>query len=217
MLRGAVTINYAIACLIMASLWMCTEPKPEPETETETGNEPDSLPEVNGEVLFHNQSFQYEQVECYISGTVGGPTTYSLSINFVDSLDRSINFSIQDAENDPAKLSEIGLHRATGGFRDGINNRLTSPHFLISSLDETQLSLTWEHITVEEYTFSGNGYISVHERIELECADSVWVGGRFAYPGDIEYDSYFESYCEPEYFYPSQKILFECQDGRRWG
>jgi hypothetical protein len=49
--------------------------------------------------------------------------------------------------------------------------------------------------------------------LDLGCADSIWVGGHRAGPGDPEDDQYYDAYCAPGYHYPVQDIAVTVQDG----
>ena len=173
---------------------------------------PDPEPVIYGAVDFHGQEYIFSNFECYVEGTCGGPPQYSLSIRMEDEQNRYLRFRIQDPNNDPFELLTEGEHFATGQHWDNVFNAISSSTFTINCLNEEQLSVVWEEIEVAEYTFSGRGYIHIKQRLELVCADSIWIGSGFAYPGDPEYDHYYSTYCEPGYYYPEQKIWFRCAD-----
>ena len=174
---------------------------------------PPSVPPTYGEVQYYGETYDFGAPECFVSGTEGGVTKYSLRIRFVDSENRAIEFSVQDQENNPANLVTVGEHPTTGQHWDGIHNRMQPATFTINHMDSDQLAVVWEEVTLDGRTFSGTGYIDIRERIELACADSIFIGGGYAHPGDPEYDSYYEAYCAPGYYYPAQKIWFVCEEG----
>jgi hypothetical protein len=178
-----------------------------------TDPQPEPVPPTYGEIQFHGDTFHFGPPECVVSGTVGGVTQYFLWIRFSDSENRAIEFSVQDHENNPANLITVGDHPATGHHWDGIYNRMQSAEFTINYIDSDQLSIVWEDVALNGRRLSGTGYIEIKERIELACPDSIFIGGGYAYPGDPVYDTYYEMYCEPGYFFPAQKICFECEEG----
>ncbi|UCF06577.1 MAG: hypothetical protein JSV33_05995 [bacterium] len=178
-----------------------------------TGPEPEPIPSTIGEIRYHGETYQFDTIECRVFCTDGGDPVYSLEIEFIDTENRSIEFAIQDPGNNPANLVTPGEHRATGQHWDAVRSRMQPSTFTINYLGSDSLSVNWEEIELKGHAFSGRGFIEVHQRLELVCADSIWVGGEFAYPGDPAYEEYFERYCEPGYFYPAQKIWFECEDG----
>lgn len=171
------------------------------------------VPPTYGEIQYHGETYNFGAPECVVSGTEGGVTEYSLLIRFVDSENRELEFSVQDQQNNPANLVTAGEHPATGQHWDGIHNRMQPAGFTINYLDFDQLAVVWEEVTLNGRSFSGIGHIEIKERIELACADSIFIGGRYAHPGDPEYDIYYETYCEPGYYYPAQKIWFVCEEG----
>ncbi len=177
-------------------------------TCTNTG--PDS--EIFGEVNFHGQEYIFPYFECSVNSTDGEPLQYILSIRLENDQNQKLQFKIQDPDNDPFGLLTEGEHFATGQHWDSVSNGISSSHFTIGGLTENQMSIVWEEIEVDEFTFSGRGYIQIKQRLELVCADSIWIGGEFAYPGDPEYDHYYSTYCEPGYYYPEQKIWFHCEE-----
>jgi hypothetical protein len=174
---------------------------------------PPADPPSYNEIQFHGETYDFGAPECYVSGTDGGVSQYSLNIRFVDSENRSFKFSVQDHENNPANLVAVGDHPATGQHWDGIRNQMQPAGLTINYMGAEQLAIVWEEVTLSGRTFSGNGYIEIKERIEYACADSIFIGGGVAHPGDPEYDAYYETYCEPGYFYPAQRIWFECEEG----
>jgi len=177
---------------------------------------PDTVPTNTGEIEFHGEIYTFESIECTVSGTDGGEPTYSLQIRFTDEEGRSIGFGIQDQDNDPANLLLPGLHLATGQHWDGISNRMQPSSFTINYLGSDYLSVFWEEVDLQDHYFSGRGYIEIHRRLELSCPDRIWIGGKYAYPGDPEYDNYYETYCAPGYYYPAQRIWFTCENGTYW-
>ena len=164
-------------------------------------------------IQFHGKAYNYDEVEVSVSGTDGGPVEYSLHVNFSNSGENLFAFGIQDLDNNPINLLTEGEHFATGQHWDSFSNYLTEAHFSIGYLNENQASLVWNKIEIDDRIFSGHGYIHIKQRLELACADSIWVGGEFAGPGHPAYEKYYETYCEPEYFYPEQKIYFSCKNG----
>lgn len=173
---------------------------------------PDPEPVIYGTVDFYGQEYIFSTFECYVAGTVGGPPQYSLSIRMEDEQNRYLKFRIQDPNNDPSELLTEGEHFATGQHWDDVFNAISGNTFTINNLNDEQLSVVWGEIEVAEHTFSGRGYIHIKQRLELACADSIWIGDEYAYPGDPEYEQYYSTYCEPGYYYPEQKIWFRCED-----
>lgn len=163
-------------------------------------------------VSFHGQAYWFENMECCISGSVGGEIQYVLVVTFTDQENRRISFRIQDPNNEPNGFLTAGEHSATGHL-DNIYNKLTGNSFSIGCLTQEQMAIFWEEIEVDDHLFNGTGYIHLKQRLDYVCADSIWIGGSFAYPGDPEYDQYYETYCSPGYYYPAQKVWFECING----
>jgi len=179
--------------------------------------EPDPRAIRYAEVDYHGVTHVFDEVVCSVSGSVGGPVVYSLHIRMTDEESRSVEFSVQDEENNPENLISIGEHHATGHHGDGVGSYMQPAGFFVSGLTSRQLSVVWEEVEMTGRVFSGRGYVHLKERIEPACADSIWVGGYFAKPGDPEYERYYESYCEPGYFFPEQKVWFKCVDGSYGG
>jgi hypothetical protein len=198
------TIPCIIAFVLLSAMCSCrdnTEPVVDPAQRN------------IGEIEFHGEIYDFEFIECSVSGTDGGEQIYSLQISFTDEEGRSIGFGIQDSDNDPAELIVPGLHLATGQHRDGISNSMQPSSFTINYLGSECLSVFWEEVDLRDHAFSGRGYIEIRQRLDLACPDRIWIGGRYAHPGDPEYDDYYEKYCAPGYYYPAQRIWFTCENG----
>ena len=166
------------------------------------------------QVAYYGSVYSFDAIDCYVAGSVGTtPVVYMLAIDFENGQGQSMSFSVQDSENSPENLVSVGEHNVSEQHRGAIDNMAQSHTFSIGDLTEKQFAIVWDEVNLSQYLFSGKGYIHIKERIELECADQIWVGGKYAYPGDPEYDEYYENYCAPGYFFPAQKIMFECVDG----
>ena len=163
-------------------------------------------------MVFNGEVYVFDSVSASVSGSVGGPPVYALMVTLQSSKGGSIRFSVQDENNDPAALLELGSHRGTGGHSDAISNYLVDTSFGMGNLTHEQLSIDWTAIDVSGSKFGGRGFIRVLSRLELACADSVWAG-YWAKPGDPEYDQYFDRYCVPGFYYPTQTIAFSVEDG----
>ncbi|UCF05207.1 MAG: hypothetical protein JSV33_15015 [bacterium] len=203
-MRSILFINAIVLLSLILSCSDSTKPGPDP------------VPKNIGEIEFHGETYYFESVECVITGTEGGEPVYLLQIEFTDEEDRSIGFRIQDPDNNPANLIVPGLHLATGQHWDGISNRMQPWGFTINYLGSDYLSVFWEEVELQDHSFSGRGYIEIHQRLELTCPERTWVGGKWAYPGDPEYDNHYEKYCAPGYYYPAQRIWFTCENGAYW-
>lgn len=178
-----------------------------------TDPDPDPASPSYGTIQYHGEAYQFDTVEGHVSGTDGGPPTYSLSLRFSDPEGRSIRFRVQDPENNPSNLVTLGAHPATGGHWDGVSSYMQPASFTIGYLGADSLSVTWEEIDRQDRVFSGRGFIEIFQRLDLACADSIWSDGEFVHPGDPAYDQYHENYCEPGYFFPAQRVWFEIEDG----
>jgi len=166
-----------------------------------------------GVIAFHGEIYHFENVQCDVQGTIGGEPVYSLEIHFTDKEGRRISFQIQDPDNDPSNLIKPGLHLATGQHWDGIFTGMQPSTFTMNLLGPTQLAVSWDKVRMVGEYFMGRGHIDIFERLDLACASRIWIGGAYAYPGDPEYDKYYENYCAPGYYYPAQRIWFICENG----
>lgn len=171
---------------------------------------------IGDTIQFHGSTFHPDQTEVSVRAIAGDPENFWLQILFRVSDGGLATFKVQDPDNDPDNLLALGEHNATGQYFDSAYSGLTDDRISMDFLESDQFSIVWQSILVSGQTFSGEGYISIKQRINYACVDSIQtVDGVFG-PGDPIYDQYFELNCAPGFYFPEQKIRFACEESTIW-
>lgn len=170
---------------------------------------------VGMEVEFSGQVYPYEDSSVWISGRSSstGLDEYWVNVAMRDTLGDFFSFSVQGPDYDrEGGLLAIGELEGTGGTENAIRIQLSGENVFFENLSAQELSLVWLSTSIEERTFSGQGYIAIKEHIYFACRDSIYSAGGLVGPGDPSYDEYFERLCEPGYSVPRQILPFTCTD-----
>lgn len=166
-------------------------------------------------VRFHGAQYFCSDPDCRVKGAIGESVTCFLEIAFDCPSGERFAFRIQAPSNCRDSLIAVGTVAASGHAWDMVSVLLPgATSFSLSGLTVDGLSVTWIQVAADSASFAGYGYIQLEREIAVVCADSVWIGGRFATYGDPEYEKWYESYCEPGYYFPEQTIWFACMNGK---
>ncbi len=169
-------------------------------------------------IQFHGISYPIGQAQVSVVTPGDGPPGFSLSAIIPTSSpgDGFVLFRIQGLGNDPNDLLTVGEKGGSYEANNSIYCDHAGPRLQFSDLSGDEFSIVWESISVTDETFSGEGFINIKQRINYICADSLYnINGSFG-PGDPTYDRYFQSSCEPGFFFSQQKIRFSCEEGLVW-
>lgn len=165
-----------------------------------------------GFVKFHGQTFVVESTVAIVDVIPVASGIY-LKLKMSTRGGGLVQFAVRSPDADFLSLLTVGAHKPLGGIADFAVSDLTDIQVGFNYLTEDDLSIVWESTTIEGDSFTGHGYVLIRARLNYACADSIRTAVQTYYPGDPEYDSYFERYCAPEFYFPAQRISFSVTEG----
>ena len=164
----------------------------------------------SSQIIINDKICLLDTVIISIDSYFGGPLREQLRFEFVQ-LDKekfnSFIFKFEESNDLIDDLIKKGIHIP---YKSGIRNGLKSSTYSMS-VEKGSISIYWKKVHINDNNISGEGFIEIKNRIDFQCADSIWSSGGYKKPGDYEYDSYWESYCSPPDYYISQRIEFKTE------